>query len=190
MSPERRPGDAGWKPSDDDVRAAERHEPGLALRMVSVIPFMMIGALGAIAFLTWLAVIVFGLGTGVTVWHWAAELVGQIVVQVVLAVLIGVACVAVVALSMYATGWGFRAHQPRFFWPIAQTVFVSFAIVLVVGRLEAPGVAHDIGLEGTQLYFALGLAVFAMIVTGMRMRRAGDDRGVGERHDESEGDHG
>ncbi len=101
----------------------------------------------------------------------------------------------VVVFSIYATAWGFRTHQPRFFWPVAEAVFVAFAIALVVGPLAAPRVAHDVGLVGGQLYFALVIAVLSVIVVGLRMRRAGEgDAGAGHGNgagqDDAEGEHG
>ena len=177
MSPERKPGDPGWTPSEEDVLAAQRPEPGLALRVVSVIPFILGGAFGVIAFVAWLAVLVLGAGTERgAAWSWAkGKPAAEVITQVGLLILIGLLCAGVVALSIYATTYGFRRQQPRYFWGIAQGVFSVLGFALLVGHTMFPGFMRDIGLSGGQWYFAFALAAFAMIVVGLRMRRGGDD---------------
>ena len=49
MSPERKPGDPGWKPSDEDILAAQVPRPQFALRVFSVLPFILFGAFSVIA---------------------------------------------------------------------------------------------------------------------------------------------
>src|SRR5665647_1410848 len=63
-------------------------EPRLVLRVVSVIPFMLIGAFGVIATVAWVAVLVLGAGTDRgTVVAWArGKPVGEVVPQVLLLV--------------------------------------------------------------------------------------------------------
>src|SRR5665648_1219029 len=69
------PGDIGWKPDADDVaRAAGTGRggaglgragavgPGLALRIVSVIPFIVGGVVGAIALASWVLIFLLGFG--------------------------------------------------------------------------------------------------------------------------------
>ena len=73
MSPRGRPGDPGWKPSDEDILAAQAPRPQFALRLFSVLPFILFGAFSVIAFVAWIAVVVFGAGTDRgAVWQWAA----------------------------------------------------------------------------------------------------------------------
>lgn len=177
MSPERKPGDTGWKPSADDIAAAQRAEPGLVLRALSVIPFVALGVLGVLAFVSWIAVLVLGVGTARgAVWTWArGRSAGEIVPQVALMLLIGAGCAAVVGLSIYATMYGFRARQPWFFWPAAQVVFSALAVLLVVGRAAYPALMQELGLTGAQWWFVFALLAFAMVVVGLRMRRGGHD---------------
>jgi hypothetical protein len=177
VSPERRPGDPGWKPSEEDVLAAQGPEPGLILRVVSVIPFILAGAFAVIAFVAWFIVLVLGVGTDRgAVWTWAkGKPAGEVLAQVGLLVLIGLLCAGAVALSIYATTYGVRAQQPRHFWGIAQGVFSALGFLLLAGRTMFPSFMKDIGLTGGQWYFAFGLVAFAMIVVGLRMRRGGDD---------------
>jgi len=177
VSPERKPGDPGWKPSDEDVLAAQRPEPGLALRVIPVIPFILAGAFGVIALVAWIVVLVLGVGTDRgAAWSWAkAKPAADVVTQVGLLVLIGLVCAGVVALSIYATTYGFRTHQPRYFWGIAQGVFSALGFLLLLGRTMFLDFMKDIGLTGGQWYFAFGLVAFAMIVVGLRGRRGRDD---------------
>jgi hypothetical protein len=177
VSPERKPGDPGWKPSEEDVLAAQQPEPGLALRVVSVIPFILAGAFGVIAFVAWLAVLVLGAGTDRgPAWSWAkGKPAGEVLTQFGLLILIGLLCAGVVALSIYATTYGFRTQQPRHFWGVAQWVFSALGFLLLAGRTLFPDFMKDIGLTGGQWYFAFGLVAFAMIVVGLRRRRGADD---------------
>jgi len=177
VSPERKPGDPGWAPSEEDILAAQRPEPGLALRVVSVIPFILAGAFGVIAFVAWIVVLVLGVGTDRgAAWTWAkGKPAAEVVTQVGLLILIGFLCAGVVALSIYATTYGFRTQQPRYFWGIAQGVFSALGFLLLLGRTMFPDLMNSIGLTGGQWYFAFGLAAFAMIVVGLRIRRGGDD---------------
>jgi len=177
VSPERKPGDPGWKPSEEDVLAAQRPEPGLILRVISVISFILAGAFGVIAFVAWIIVLVLGVGTNRgAVWMWAVgKPTREVLTQVGLLILIGLLCAGVVALSIYATTYGFRTQQPRHFWGIAQGVFSALGFLLLAGRTMFPGFMKDIGLTGGQWYFAFGLVAFAMIVVGLRMRPGGDD---------------
>lgn len=177
MNPERRPGDLGWKPGDEEVLSAQRPEPGLVLRVLSVIPFILAGAFGVIAFVAWIIVLVLGVGTDRgAVWTWAqGKPAGEVLTQVGLLILIGLLCAGSVALSIYATTYGFRRQQPRHFWGIAQGVFSALGFLLLAGRTLFPGFEKDIGLTGGQWYFAFSLVAFAMIVVGLRMRRGEDD---------------
>ena len=177
MSPERKPGDPGWKPSDEDILAAQAPLPQFALRVLSVLPFILAGAFGVIAFVAWIVVLVLGVGTDRgTAWTWAnGKPAGEVVTQAGLLIFIGLLCAGVVALSIYATTYGFRTQQPRHFWGIAQSVFSALGFLLLLGRTMFPGFMKDIGLTGGQWYFAFGLVAFAMIVVGLRMRRGGED---------------
>ena len=126
MSPERKPGDPGWKPSEEDIQAAQgRPAAGLVLRAVSVVPFIALGVLGVLSLVTWAAVFVFGVGNdNGAVWTWAqGKPAGEILVQVALMLLLGVACLGVAVGSIYATMIGVKERQPRWFWLVAQTVF-------------------------------------------------------------------
>ena len=109
-------------------------------------------------------------------WTWAkGKPPGEVATQVGLLILIGLLCAGVVALSIYATTYGFRTQQPRYFWGIAQGVFSALGFLLLLGLRMFPGFMKDIGLTGGRWYFTFALVAFAMIVVGLRMRRGGDD---------------
>jgi hypothetical protein len=164
-------------PSARDAARPPAPEPHLVLRVVSVIPFILAGAFGVIATVAWVAVLVLGAGTGRgNVLSWArGKPAGEVVLQVLLLVLIGVACAGVVVASIYATGYGVRAAQPRRFWFVAQAFFSVLGFLLLAGRSFAPTFMKEIGLTGREWFFAFGLVAFAMIVVGLRMRHEGDD---------------
>jgi hypothetical protein len=181
VSPERKPGDPGWKPSEEDVRNAEQPGAGLLLRAVSVVPFVAMGVLGVLALVAWAAVFVFGVGnSNGPVWRWAQGKPPHVVVtQVSLLVLLGLACAGVAGLSVFATAYGFRERQPRHFWPVAEAVFGALLVLLVWASGAHPGVMRELGLSGTQWWFVFVWLAFSMVVVGLRMRRRGHDGGDG-----------
>ena len=181
MSPERKPGDPGWKPSEEDIQAAQRPQAGLVLRAVSVIPFVALGVIGVLALVAWAAVFVFGVGnSNGAVWTWAqGKPAGEVITQIALMLLIGVACAAFAGLAIFATAYGVKPRQPWYFWPAAQTVFGVLLILLVVGDRKYPALMEDVGLTGVEWWFLFLWLAFSMVVAGLRMRRRGHDGGDG-----------
>lgn len=183
MSPERKPGDPGWKPSEQDIAGAQRPMAGLVLRTVSVIPFVALGVLGVLSLVAWAAVFVFGVGNpNGAVWTWAqGRPAGEVLVQVALMLLLGLACLALAVGSIYATMLGVKEWQPWWFWPAAQAVFGVLAILLVWGGRAHPAAMEELGLTGLQYWFAFAWLAFSIVTAGLRMRRRGHDRGDGAR---------
>jgi hypothetical protein len=177
-----RAGDHGWKPDEADVERAGSVDPHLALRILSIVPFLFVGVVGVIAAASWLMVVVLGVGTyGGAVWARAQGLpAGEALAQVGLVLLTGAGCAAVVVGSMYGAMIGFRERQPRWFWPLTLGVWSVVLIAWVVGRYLARPLMIDLGFGGAEWYFALAVVVFALIVTGLRMRAA---RGGQEQRD-------
>jgi len=173
MSPERKPGDPGWKPSAEDIRAAEAPRPQFALRVLSVLPFILLGAFAVIAFVAWIAVIVFGLGTeNGTIWQWAAgRSAGEVVSQLALAVAIAAIPVAVAILSIWATLRGFDDGPALYFWLFTEIVFAASALALVLGRMQWPEFMDGIALKGTEWWFAFVVVAYAMTTAHLRVRR-------------------
>lgn len=177
MSPERKPGDPGWRPSEEEVRAAQQPATGLVLRIVSVVPFVALGVLGLLSLIAWAAVFVFGVGNpNGAVWTWAqGRPAGEVVSQVTLMLLLGLACLGVAVGSMYATMAGVKERQPWWFWPAAQAVFGALLILLIWGGRSHPAMMTELGLDGLQWWFAFAWLVFSLVTAGLRMRRRGHD---------------
>jgi hypothetical protein len=177
VSPERKPGDPGWKPSEEDIEAAQRPHAGLILRAVSVIPFIALGVVGVLALVAWAAVFIFGVGnSNGAVWTWAqGKPAGEVIWQVAVMLLIGVACLALTGLAIFATSYGVKPRQPWYFWPAAQTVFGILLILLVVGNRKYPAFMEDLGLSAGEFWFIFLWLAFSMVVAGLRMRRRGHD---------------
>jgi hypothetical protein len=173
MSPRSRPGDPGWKPSAEDVLASQAPRPQFALRLLSVLPFVLFGAFSVIAFVAWIAVVVFGAGTDRgSVWQWAAGRgVGEVVSQSALAILIGLVLVAVVILSMWATLRGFSGSPALHFWLLTELVFVGAALALVLGRVQWPEFMASIALKDTEWWFAFVVVAYSMTMAHLRLRR-------------------
>jgi len=173
MSPERKPGDPGWKPSEEDILAAQVPRPQFALRVFSVLPFILFGAFSVIAFVAWIAVVIFGSGTDRgAVWQWAAGRgVGEIVSQLALAIVIGLIPVGVAVLSMWATLRGFSDSPAIFFWLFTEIVFAAGALALVVGRMKWPELMESVALKGTEWWFAFAVVAYSMTMAHLRVRR-------------------
>jgi hypothetical protein len=173
VSPERKPGDPGWRPSDEDILAAQAPRPQFALRVFSVLPFILFGAFSVIAFVSWIAVVVFGAGTDRgTVWQWAAgRSAGEVVSQLALALVIGLIPVGVAVLSIWATLRGFGDSPALFFWFFTEIVFAAAALALVLGRVQWPELMASIALKGTEWWFAFFVVAYSMTMAHLRVRR-------------------
>lgn len=175
--------------TDPDSLRAEDEEaaagPGgasvdIALRALSVLPFLLVAAIGLIAIVSWVLIIVFGAGSAEPIWDAVEGMSGgELVWQLLLAVLIGAAAVLVTALGSWATSHGFREDSGRPFWIMTQGVWGLAAVGLVYAERMWQGSLQDIGLSGLEWWFGLGVVAFAMILAGVRLRRAprydGDD---------------
>jgi len=173
VSPERKPGDPGWKPSDEDILAAQVPRPQFALRVLSVLPFILFGAFSVIAFVSWIAVVVFGVGTDRgTIWQWASGLsLGEVVSQLLLAIVIGLVPAGVVVLSIWATMRGFSDGPALYFWLFTEIVFAAAALALVLGRVQWPEFMESIALKGTEWWFAFVVVAYSMTMAHLRVRR-------------------
>ena len=184
MSPERKPGDPGWKPSEEDILAAQSPRPQFALRVLSVLPFILFGAFSVIAFVSWIAVVIFGVGTDRgAIWQWAAGRgVWEVVSQLALAIVIGLIPAGVAVLSMWATLRGFSESPALYFWLFTEIVFVALAIALVLGRVQWPESMQSIALKGTEWWFAFVVVAYSMTMAHLRVRR--DRRTLAEEDDD------
>ena len=169
------------KPEDEEAAVG----PGgasvdIVLRALSVLPFLLVAAIGLIAIISWVLIIVFGVGSAEPIWDAVEGMSGgELVWQLLLAVLIGAAAVLVTALGSWATSHGFREDSGRPFWIMTQGVWGLVAVGLVYAERTWQGSLQDLGLSGLEWWFGLGVVAFAMILAGVRLRRAprydGDD---------------
>ncbi len=160
---------------DDEERAAGPEGPtaDLVLRGLSVVPFLLLAALGLIGIVSWVLIIVLGVGSAEPIWRAAEGMsAADLAVQLLLVALIAAACVALVLAGSWATAHGFRPSSGRTFWTIAQALWAVAAVGLVVLDRAFHPWLDDAGVETLDWWFAFGVVAFAMIVAGVRLRRA------------------
>ena len=86
----------------------------VVLRALSVVPFLLVAAVGLIAIISWVLLIVFGVGSGEPIWEAVQGLsAAELVWQLFLAVVIGVVPVLVTLAASWATARGFREDAGR-----------------------------------------------------------------------------
>lgn len=154
-------------------QAADESAPAtLALRLLSVVPFVLLGALGVIATVSWFAVLVLGVGLDRgAVWSWAeGRPFGDSAGQVALLLLIGAACGAVVVVSIYATMRGFGDRQPAWFWPLSEAVCLLIGGTLLFAQARAPQTLSELGLTGLDWIFTLAVVTYSAVVIHLRWR--------------------
>lgn len=188
------PGDIGWKPSPEDVdRGGERDGapavpeeppgsfagasravgPGLVLRLASIVPFLIAGVVGVVALVGWTLLFIFGFGRQESVWSWAAgRPAADVVGQVVLVLLLGLASVAFTVLAIWA---GLRAFKPGsgvVFWTVAQVVFGALAVGMVVADRLAADTLVEVGLSRAEWWVLFAGVAASMVVARLRARAA------------------
>ena len=160
---------------DDEERATgpEGASPDIVVRALSVTPFLLLAALGLIGIVSWILIIVLGVGAADPIWVAAKGLsAGQLLWQLLLSVLIGLAPLAVTLVASWATARGFSEYSGRTFWTVTQGVWSLAGLGLIyVGRVRE-NLLRDYGFSATDWWFAFGVVAFAMILAGVRLRRA------------------
>ncbi len=162
-------------PRDDEEDATGPEAPSvdILLRALSVLPFLLVAAVGLIAVLSWVLIIVLGAGSAEPIWEAVQGLSGgELVWQLLLAVLIGAAPVLVTIAASWATAHGFQEDAGRPFWIVTQGVWGLIAMGLVYAERTWDRSLQDFGLSGLEWWFGLGVVAFAMILAGVRLRRA------------------
>jgi hypothetical protein len=166
-----------WEPDADDLARAGRSPDDVALRALSVAPFVLVAALGVIALVGWTVVIVFGVSApgssgGEPIWRWAQDQgMGEIVAQVALAVAVGLIPAAVVLVGGWATVHGFRQRPNPLFWPAAELFWGIVAVTLVVADRTRSEMLADAGISAVDWWFAFLTVAAAMVLAGVRLRR-------------------
>jgi hypothetical protein len=159
----------------DEERAAgpEGASADVVVRALSVVPFLLVAAVGLIAIISWVLIIVFGVGSSEPIWESIQGLQGtELVWQLFLAVVIGVVPVLITLAASWATAHGFSEDAGRPFWTMTQAVWGLVAVGLVYLARTKGGWLEDAGLSRVDWWFGLLVVAFAMILAGVRLRRA------------------
>ncbi|MEZ5125902.1 MAG: hypothetical protein R2826_06600 [Thermoleophilia bacterium] len=137
-----------------------------------MVPFVLLGAIAVLALVAWFLVLVLGIGTSrATAWNWAAgRPASEVIPQVALLFLVGLACAAVVLLSLYTTALGFKQTQPRGFWAICEALAGGLLIAVAAGAITARADLLRLGVDVADFIVVAGLLAYAMIVFDMRRR--------------------
>jgi hypothetical protein len=159
----------------DEERAAGPEGPSadVVLRALSVVPFLLAAAVGLIAIISWVLIIVFGVGSAEPIWESVQGLSGtELAWQLLLAVAIGVVAALITLAASWATAHGFREDAGRPFWTMVQAAWGLVAVGLVYLAQTKGGWLEDVGLSRVDWWFGLLVVAFAMILAGVRLRRA------------------
>lgn len=178
MSRAAKPGDVHWHADDVPLPGPGTTGGSLLLRVLSIIPFVLLGAISAIATAAWVLVLVLGVGLERgAVWSWASgKPLSVIVSQTGLLLLIGIGCVALVVVSLYAASIGFGSTEPRWFWPVAEASAFLLLAGLIAGRALAPGELAEAGFTDRDWYLAFAVMVYSAVVMRLRRRSAAGRR--------------
>jgi hypothetical protein len=160
---------------DDEERAAGPEGPSadVVIRALSVIPFVLTAALGLIAIVSWGLIIVLGVGSGDPIWQAAQGLsVAELLWQLLLVILIALIPAGVTLIASWATVRGFREDSSRTFWTVVQGLWGLAAVGLVVVDRTRQTWGEEMGFSALDWWFMFGVVAFAMILAGVRLRRA------------------
>jgi hypothetical protein len=160
---------------EDEERAAGPDAPsrGLITRGLSIVPFLLVAAVGLIGVVGWLLILLLGVGGTEPIWKAVQGLSAlQILWQLLLAVLIGCVPVFFVLAGSWATAHGFNEDSGRTFWAVAQALWGLAAVGLVVIDRVRHAWITALGLTALDWWFMFGMVAFAMIIAGVRLRRA------------------
>ncbi len=159
----------------DEERAAGPEGPTgeVAVRALSVAPFLLVAALGLIGIVSWVIILLLGGGSGDPIWIALRGLsLGGLLWQLVLAVLIGLTPLLVTLGASWAAARGFRPDSGRTFWVVTQGLWGLAGIGLVYVIRVRGDLLAEYGFSATDWWFAFGVVAFAMILAGVRLRRA------------------
>jgi hypothetical protein len=160
---------------EDEEEAVGPGAPGsdVVIRALSVIPFLLVAAMGLIGVVSWVLILLFGIGGGEPIWRSVQGMSAlELLWQVLLAVLVGLACVGATLVASWATARGFREDSGRVFWTVTQGLWGLVLIGVVYLWRTSPAWLRDFQLGTTDWWFAFGVVAFAMILAGVRLRRA------------------
>jgi len=173
MPGRRVPGELGWKLDEQGNEVSVTVEPGLPLRLLSIVPFLLVAVTGVVALIGWIVIVVLGGGVREPIWTWIAHTPARDAVpQVALAVGLGLAALGITLLSMWAAMRGFSRSAGRLFWRVAEAVFSLIAILLLIVTVTKPGIAAALGLSGGEWFLVFGLLGYSLVMCRLRERRS------------------
>jgi len=143
------------------------------LRVVSVVPFVMIGALAAIAAVVLPLVIIIGPGSLEPIWREGrGRSAGWYAVAVAEVVGLELVMLGVVRLSIWATTHGVRERPKPWFFPLVLAMALAGVAALVVLKVAAPASLARAGVS-TADWLVLLLAVgCTAVLAALRVRQA------------------
>ncbi|NLE21426.1 MAG: hypothetical protein GX624_01395 [Actinobacteria bacterium] len=145
----------------------------VVLRALSVVPFLLVAALGLIGAVSWILIILLGIGSSEPIWRSVRGLsLSDILWQLLLAVLTGMVPVLLTLAASWAAAHGFRESSGRPFWTAVEGVWGLAGLGLVYVDRARGEWLDAIGLSRSDWWFAFAVVAFAMIIAGMRLRRA------------------
>jgi hypothetical protein len=160
---------------DDEDEAAGPGGPStdVIVRALSVVPFLLLAALGLIGIVSWVLILLFGIGSGEPIWDAIRGLsIVELLWQLLLAVLIGLLPLAVALVASWATARGFREESGKLFWTVTQAIWGLMALALFYVQAVRHDLLDQYGFSALDWWFAFGVVAFAMILAGVRLRRA------------------
>jgi hypothetical protein len=160
---------------DDEEEAVGPEGPtaDVVVRALSVIPFLLVSALGLISIVSWVLLLVFGIGGAEPIWRAVQGLsLPALLWQVLVAILIGLGALGVTLVASWAAARGFRAESARTFWTVSQGFWGLVAVGIAYLWRSEPPFVQELGFASTDWWFAFGVVAFAMILAGVRLRRA------------------
>lgn len=172
MSPTARSGDTDWRADSASLDERGPRESGQVLRILAVVPFVLAGAVGVIAGVSWLLVVVLGIGTSRgSVFRWAGgRSLAEALPQIALLLVLGAICIGFVLASVWAALTALRPTQPAWFWPLTEGLWALAGGGLLAIAIAAQDSLVPVGLSSRDLYFAIGIVALSLIVTDARRR--------------------
>lgn len=170
------PGELGWKLDEQGNEVSVTVEPGLPLRLLSIVPFLLVAVTGIMALIGWVVIVVLGGGVREPIWSWIAHTPAHDAVpQVALVVGLGIAVLGILLLSMWAAMHGFARSAGRLFWRVAEAVFSLIVILLLIATVTRPGIASAVGLSGREWLSVFGFLGYSLVLCRLRERRSVSD---------------